>query len=72
MEQLLPRVRAPDFGDSIDPRALFPGAREVWFEIGFGGGEHMAAQARANPDIGVIGAEPFINGVAKALVAMDE
>ena len=41
--------------------------RELWLEIGFGGGEHLIAQALAHPDVGIIGCEPFINGVAKAL-----
>lgn len=38
---------------------------DIWLEIGFGGGEHLARQATFHPDIGFIGAEPFINGVAK-------
>ena len=42
-------------------------ADEVWLEIGFGGGEHMVHQAADNPDVGIIGAEPFINGVAMLL-----
>jgi tRNA (guanine-N7-)-methyltransferase len=46
--------------------------REVWLEIGFGGGEHLAARARENPDIGFIGCEPFVNGVAKLLAAIDD
>ena len=46
--------------------------REVWLEIGFGGGEHLAALAELHPDVGFIGAEPFINGVAKLLLAIDE
>ena len=50
----------------LDLGALF-GGREVWLEIGFGGGEHMVAQAAANPDVGIIGAEPYINGVAMLL-----
>lgn len=37
----------------------------IWLEIGFGGGEHLLAQAIKNPSVGFIGAEPFINGVAK-------
>ena len=41
--------------------------REVWLEIGFGGGEHLAALAATHPDVGFIGAEPFVNGVAKLL-----
>ena len=50
----------------LDLETLFEG-REVWLEIGFGGGEHMVHQAAQNPDIGIIGAEPFINGVAMLL-----
>jgi len=45
---------------------LFPG-RPVWLEIGFGGGEHMVHQAAQNRDVGIIGAEPYINGVAMLL-----
>jgi len=44
----------------------------VWLEIGFGGGEHMAAQAARRSDVLVIGAEPFQNGVASALRHIDE
>jgi tRNA (guanine-N7-)-methyltransferase len=40
-------------------------APEVWLEIGFGAGEHLAAQAERHPDIGFIGCEPFFDGVAK-------
>ncbi|MCC5974619.1 MAG: tRNA (guanosine(46)-N7)-methyltransferase TrmB [Rubellimicrobium sp.] len=43
------------------------GGRPVWLEIGFGGGEHMVHMAARYPDIGLIGAEPFINGVAMLL-----
>lgn len=50
----------------IDLHRLF-GGREVWLEIGFGGGEHMVHQALRNPDVGVIGCEPYINGVAMLL-----
>ncbi|KPP89556.1 MAG: tRNA (guanine-N(7)-)-methyltransferase TrmB [Rhodobacteraceae bacterium HLUCCA08] len=50
----------------LDLRALF-GDRPVWLEIGFGGGEHLVHQAALNPDIGIIGCEPYINGVAMLL-----
>jgi tRNA (guanine-N7-)-methyltransferase len=51
---------------------LFPfEPRELWLEIGFGGGEHLIGQARAHPDVGFIGCEPFVNGVAKALAAIE-
>jgi len=59
---------APD-----DMRALFAGAvREVWLEIGFGSGEHLLWQAEQNPDIGFVGCEPFINGVASLLGAIED
>lgn len=61
-----PERRAMDLG------ALFPRKRAVWLEIGFGGGEHMLATAQRYPDVGIIGAEPFINGVAKLLAAVDK
>ncbi|MBF0248207.1 MAG: tRNA (guanosine(46)-N7)-methyltransferase TrmB [Alphaproteobacteria bacterium] len=43
-----------------------------WLEIGFGGGEHLAAQAKAHPDVGMVGCEPFLDGVAKLVTAVDE
>ena len=70
VETLLPRLRVP--AGPFDPRTLAPGAAEAWLEIGFGGGEHMAAQAQRRPDVLVIGAEPFQNGVASALRHIDE
>jgi tRNA (guanine-N7-)-methyltransferase len=63
---LLP-VIALDPSAPIDPETLKPGAAEIWLEIGFGGGEHMAAQAERRPDVLLLGAEPFVNGVASAL-----
>ena len=50
----------------LDLGDLFAG-RPVWLEVGFGGGEHMVHQAAANPDVGIIGCEPYINGVAMLL-----
>lgn len=44
----------------------------MWLEIGFGGAEHLIWQAEHNPAIGLIGCEPFEDGVAKALTAIDE
>lgn len=71
MESLLPGLRPPPEGP-VDPVRLLPGAREVWLEIGFGGGEHMAVQAAGRPDVLFLGAEPFLNGVASALRHVDE
>jgi tRNA (guanine-N7-)-methyltransferase len=42
-----------------------PDARELWVEIGFGGGEHLAGQAARHPDVLILGAEPFVDGQAK-------
>ena len=70
METLLPTLRVPQA--PFDPRALMPGATEVWLEIGFGGGEHMAGQAERHPDVLILGAEPFLNGVASGLRHLDE
>ncbi len=50
----------------LDLAALF-GTRPVWLEVGFGGGEYMVHQAATNPDVGIIGCEPYINGVAMLL-----
>jgi tRNA (guanine-N7-)-methyltransferase len=51
----------------IDPATLFADRRPLWLEIGFGGGEHLAAQAAAHPDRALIGCEPYISGVARLL-----
>ncbi len=51
----------------IDPAALFGDGRPLWLEIGFGAGEHMVHQALLNPGVGILGCEPFVNGVAMAL-----
>ena len=69
MAELLPRI-AVEPGKSIVEQ--FPQqTRALWMEIGFGAGEHLAAQARAHPDVGFIGCEPFLNGVAKLLSQID-
>ena len=73
VEDLLPQLAVPDpLEGPIDPVALFPGKpRAIWLEIGFGTGENLAWQAAANPDIGLIGAEPFLTGVASGLAAIE-
>ena len=67
VDQLLPQIAVPDEGEINSPR-LFGDDRPLHLEIGFGGGEHLAARADMLPDHGFIGCEPFINGVAQALV----
>ena len=57
----------------LDPRQAFePPPSAVWLEIGFGVGEHLAAQAEAHPDIGFIGCEAYLDGVASLLRAVSE
>ncbi|HVH78353.1 MAG TPA: tRNA (guanosine(46)-N7)-methyltransferase TrmB [Stellaceae bacterium] len=56
----------------VDPAWLFsPAPQKIWLEIGFGGGEHLAAQAERHPEIGFIGCEVFENGVVKLLGEID-
>jgi len=66
MDQLLPHLRV-----ALDDPFAGMGERR-WLEIGFGGGEHLAHQAELHPDVSFIGAEPFVNGVAKMLALAEE
>lgn len=67
MENLLPKLTVVPEANR-DPKTYFDVTLDdVWLEIGFGGGEHLAFQAEHNPSIGMIGAEPFIAGAAKLL-----
>ena len=72
-DTLLPRV-ALDLTKPAPADLRTPFAQpldDVRLEIGFGGAEHLIAQAQAHPTTGFIGTDAFINGVAKALVAID-
>jgi tRNA (guanine-N7-)-methyltransferase len=72
-DTLLPKL-ALDLGKPAPPelRTLFNDVGEVRVESGFGGGEHLIAEAEQNPAVGFIGIEPFINGMAKALASIDK
>jgi tRNA (guanine-N7-)-methyltransferase len=73
MDELLPHL-ALDLSNPApaDLSVLFPQPpTEVRLEIGFGGGEHLVAQAREHAATGFIGVEPFVNGMAKALAAIE-
>jgi tRNA (guanine-N7-)-methyltransferase len=77
IQELLPdiQIQAPLNAnmETINPHNLFnQKCDEYWLEIGFGGGENMLAQAAFNPEIGYIGAEPFINGVANAITEISD
>lgn len=72
LQELLPTLR-------VDPlrftslEDLFGGRRRAWWlEIGFGGGEHLAHMADRHADVGIVGCEPFVNGVASLLSHIDE
>jgi len=69
MESLLPSLAAPD--GPFDPRVVAPWATEVWLEAGFGAGEHLVGQALTHPDALLLGAEPFINGLAATLARLE-
>ncbi|MCB1504126.1 MAG: tRNA (guanosine(46)-N7)-methyltransferase TrmB [Hyphomicrobiaceae bacterium] len=77
LDDLLPRVaivpeQVAGLTANALPAAVFGTAvAEVWLEIGFGGGEHLLWQAHEHPDVGLIGCEPFEDGVVKVLSAMD-
>ena len=73
LETLLPRLALPvNAAPPGDLTHLFPvPVDEVRCEIGFGGGEYLVAQAEAHPHTGFIGCEPFVNGMAKALAAIE-
>ena len=66
VETLLPRISVPAEGP-VTAERLFGHDCPLHFEIGFGGGEHLAYRADLLPDHGFIGCEPFLNGVAAAL-----
>ncbi|MGH6684038.1 MAG: tRNA (guanine(46)-N(7))-methyltransferase TrmB [Pseudolabrys sp.] len=72
-DTLLPKI-ALDLSKPApaDLRALFGGADNVRLEIGFGGAEHLIAQALANPQSGFIASDGYINAIAKALVSIDD
>jgi len=73
MQDLLPQVQiALPEKNPLDPKTLFPlMPKEIWLEIGFGGGEHLAAWAAKHLDFGFLGCEPFVNGVASLLNHID-
>ena len=65
-------IKAPAEGERVDPRAIFPDKRALWLEVGFGAGEHLLWQAEHNPDVGIIGCEPFVNGLARGMAGAEQ
>lgn len=76
LEHFLPiTALPPDFHKevAVDPKVLFDfSPSEIWVEIGFGSGEHLAGQIKANQNVGFIGAEPFVNGVSTFFTLIDK
>jgi tRNA (guanine-N7-)-methyltransferase len=74
IENLLPRLTL-DIKGAAAPAGLAnlfgPDTRDARLEIGFGGGEHLIAEARNAPDTGFIGCEPYVNGMAKILAQIE-
>lgn len=76
LDSLLPRLTlaVPEAPQKIDLAQAFGGTlppEGVWLEVGFGAGEHLVWQAKEHPGVGLIGCEPYINGVAKCLAHIE-
>ena len=73
-ETLLPQVAIDTAAAApADLRSLFPvEVGEIRLEIGFGGGEHLLAQAALHPRVGFIGSDAFVNAIAKTLAGIEE
>lgn len=78
LETVLPSLSVPgvfppehDERRPVDPVALFGRNCPLWLEVGFGGGEHLVHQAQENPGVGIIGCEPYMNGVAMLLSRLE-
>jgi len=71
VDRLLPDLQVPDAGP-LSAEILFGNERPLGFEVGFGKGEHLGFQAARLPDWGLIGAEPYLNGVAGLLAEVED
>lgn len=73
MSEVLPQISIAPTSGRIAPEQLFAfEPSEIRLEIGFGDGEHLVNEASAAPDVAFIGCEPFVNGVAKAVAAIND
>ncbi len=75
LTERLPELQLDLPGDDVPIKldTLFnPPCSQHWLEVGFGGGEHLAAQAAAFPEVGFLGCEPYVNGVARFLSLLGE
>ena len=73
LEEVLPKYRLENVSREDNPERVMldtdaiRGGKPLWLEVGFGSGEHIVHQAKANPDVLIIGCEIYINGVASLL-----
>lgn len=71
LKNFLPTITVQVLNNQDAPKLrsenLFPQAKEIWFEIGIGRGEHLVAQAQANPDVGLIGCEVYLRALANCV-----
>ena len=69
--ELLPKLALDIAAPVADLKQLFTSVETIRLEIGFGGGEHLIAEAMSHPHIGFIGCEPYVNGMAKILAQIE-
>jgi tRNA (guanine-N7-)-methyltransferase len=73
LDDLLPTLSCDFSAPLPSAAALFAEKKsETWLEIGFGGGEHLAELAKTRPEVGFLGCEPFVNGMAQLLAKIAE
>ena len=73
IEDVLPTLQIPlPETPSLQGQDVFPNAKEIWLEIGFGGGEHVSGQAQRHPSTGILASEVFLEGVAKLLGQIED
>ena len=73
VDELLPKLQVPLNRPGLSGLDLFDAdVEDIWLEVGFGAGEHLTAQVAQNPKIGMIGCEPFLNGMASLLSDIEE
>lgn len=72
VDKRLPALRVDLGAAPLDAKGLFGQARRLFLEIGFGGGEHLARRAAADPNAGFVGAEPFVEGVGKLIALIEQ
>jgi tRNA (guanine-N7-)-methyltransferase len=69
VDEALPELEIA-LAEHLDPKTLFPQAKRLVIEIGYGGGEHLARKAGEEPETGFIGCEVFTGGIGKMVQAI--